>query len=133
HRPAPLRTGAPAITATTPPPPLEAPTNCAGLAASMGTLILCAGAKGKRYALANATIHMHQPVGGAQGQAADIEIAAREIIRMQQKLRQILAEHTGQPIEKITHDTDRDYYLSAEDAVEYGLVDEILTKAETKA
>ena len=108
-------------------------TICVGLAASMGTLILCAGAKGKRYALANSTIHMHQPVGGAQGQAADIEIAAREIIRMQQKLRQIIATHTGQPIEKVTHDTDRDFYLSAEDAVEYGLVDEILTKAETKA
>ena len=108
-------------------------TICVGLAASMGTLILCSGAKGKRYALPNATIHMHQPVGGAQGQAADIEIAAREIIRMQQKLRSIIAEHTGQPIEKITHDTDRDFYLSAEDAVEYGLVDEILAKAETKA
>ncbi|MFQ5925053.1 MAG: ATP-dependent Clp protease proteolytic subunit [Dehalococcoidia bacterium] len=108
-------------------------TICVGLAASMGTLILCSGAQGKRYALPNATIHMHQPVGGAQGQAADIEIAAREIIRMQQKLRQIIAEHTGQPMEKVTHDTDRDFYLSAEDAVEYGLVDEILTKAETKA
>ncbi len=108
-------------------------TICVGLAASMGTLILCSGAKGKRYALPNSTIHMHQPVGGAQGQAADIEIAAREIIRMQQKLRQIIATHTGQPIEKVTHDTDRDFYLSAEDAVEYGLVDEILTKAETKA
>jgi len=108
-------------------------TICVGLAASMGTLILCAGAKGKRYALPNATIHMHQPVGGAQGQAADIEIAAREIIRMQQKLRQIIAKHTGQPLEKITHDTDRDFYLSAEDALEYGLVDEILTRAETKA
>jgi len=108
-------------------------TICVGLAASMGTLILCSGAKGKRYALPNSTIHMHQPVGGAQGQAADIEIAAREIIRMQQKLRQIIATHTGQPMEKVTHDTDRDFYLSAEDAVEYGLVDEILTKAETKA
>ncbi|MFQ5987278.1 MAG: ATP-dependent Clp protease proteolytic subunit [Dehalococcoidia bacterium] len=108
-------------------------TICVGLAASMGTLILCAGAKGKRYALANSTIHMHQPVGGAQGQAADIEIAAREIIRMQQKLRHIISTHTGQPIEKVTHDTDRDFYLSAEDAVEYGLVDEILAKAETKA
>lgn len=108
-------------------------TICVGLAASMGTLILCAGAKGKRYALPNATIHMHQPVGGAQGQAADIEIAAREIIRMQQKLRQIIAKHTGQPLEKITHDTDRDFYLSSEDAVTYGLVDEILVKAEGKA
>jgi ATP-dependent Clp protease protease subunit len=107
-------------------------TICVGLAASMGTVLLCAGTKGKRYALPNATIHMHQPVGGAQGQAADIEIAAREIIRMQQKLREIIARHTGQPMEKITHDTDRDFYLSAEDAVEYGLVDEILVKAEAK-
>lgn len=107
-------------------------TICVGLAASMGTLLLCAGTKGKRYALPNSTIHMHQAVGGAQGQAADIEIAAREIIRMQQKIREVIAKHTGQSMEKITHDTDRDFYLSAEDAVEYGLVDEILVKAETK-
>jgi ATP-dependent Clp protease protease subunit len=108
-------------------------TICVGLAASMGTLLLCAGTKGKRYALPNSTIHMHQAVGGAQGQAADIEIAAREIIRMQQKIREVIAKHTGQSMEKITHDTDRDFYLSAEDAVEYGLVDEILVKADTKA
>jgi ATP-dependent Clp protease protease subunit len=108
-------------------------TICVGLAASMGTLLLCAGTKGKRYALPNSTIHMHQAVGGAQGQAADIEIAAREIIRMQQKIREVIAKHTGQSMEKITHDTDRDFYLSAEDAVEYGLVDEILVKAKTKA
>lgn len=108
-------------------------TICVGLAASMGTLLLCAGTNGKRYALPNSTIHMHQAVGGAQGQAADIEIAAREIIRMQQKIREIIAKHTSQSMEKITHDTDRDFYLSAEDAVEYGLVDEILVKAETKA
>ncbi len=107
-------------------------TICVGLAASMGTVLLCAGTKGKRYALPNSTIHMHQPVGGAQGQAADIEIAAREIIRMQQKLREVIAKHTGQTMEKITHDTDRDFYLSAEDAVEYGLVDEILAKTEAK-
>jgi ATP-dependent Clp protease protease subunit len=106
-------------------------TICVGIAASMGTVLLCSGAKGKRYALPNSTIHMHQAMGGAQGQAADIEIAAREIIRMQHKLRDILVEHTGQALEKITHDTDRDFYLSAEDAVEYGLVDEILAKAET--
>jgi ATP-dependent Clp protease protease subunit len=105
-------------------------TICVGIAASMGTVLLCAGTKGKRYALPNSTIHMHQPMGGAQGQAADIEIAAREIIRMQHKLRSILVQHTGQPLDKITHDTDRDFYLSAEDAVGYGLVDEILTKAE---
>jgi ATP-dependent Clp protease protease subunit len=104
-------------------------TICVGLAASMGTLLLCAGAKGKRYALPNATIHLHQPVGGAQGQASDIEIAAREILRMQDKIRNILAKHTGQPYEKIAQDSDRDFYLSAEQSLEYGLVDEILTRA----
>ncbi len=107
-------------------------TICVGLAASMGTLLLCAGAKGKRYALPHATIHMHQPMGGAQGQAADIAIAANEIIRMQEKLRSIISKHTGQALDKVAKDTDRDFYLSAEQAVEYGLVDEILTKEETK-
>ena len=102
-------------------------TICVGLAASMGTLVLCAGAKGKRYALPNSTVHMHQAFGGAQGQAAYIEIAAREIMRMQDKIRGILVKHTGQPVDKITHDTDRDFYLSAEQAVEYGIVDEILS------
>lgn len=102
-------------------------TICVGMAASMSTLLLCAGAKGKRYALPNATIHMHQPISGTQGQASDIEIAAREILRMQDKMRQILAEHTGQPYERIARDTDRDYYLSAEQAQEYGLIDEVLT------
>ncbi|HEY41915.1 MAG TPA: ATP-dependent Clp protease proteolytic subunit [Dehalococcoidia bacterium] len=103
-------------------------TVCVGLAASMGTVLLCAGAKGKRYALPNSTIHMHQAAGGAQGQAADIEIAAREIMRIQDIIRNILVEHTGQPLEKIIHDTDRDFYLDPKQAVEYGLVDEILTK-----
>jgi len=103
-------------------------TICVGLAASMGTLLLAAGTKGKRYALPNATIHMHQAVGGAQGQAADIEIAAKEIMRLQEMIRNILARHTGQAIEKIVHDTDRDFYLSPEQAVEYGIVDEILTR-----
>ncbi len=103
-------------------------TICVGLAASMGTLLLCAGAKGKRYALPNSTIHLHQAFGGAQGQAADVEIAAREIMRMQELIRSILAKHTGQPIEKISHDTDRDFYLNPEQAVEYGIVDEILGK-----
>jgi len=107
-------------------------TICVGLAASMGTVLLCAGAKGKRYSLPNATIHMHQPMGGAQGQAADIAIAAKEIIRMQEKLRTIISKHTGQPLDKVARDTDRDFYLSAEQAVEYGLVDEILTKEEPK-
>jgi ATP-dependent Clp protease protease subunit len=103
-------------------------TICVGMAASMGTLLLCAGAKGKRYALPNSTIHMHQAFGGAQGQAADVAIAAREIMRMQELIRNIIAKHTGQPIEKIAHDTDRDFYLNPEQAVEYGIVDEILTK-----
>jgi len=102
-------------------------TICVGLAASMGTLLLCAGAKGKRYALPNSTIHLHQAIGGAQGQAADIEIAAREIMRMQETIRHIIAKHTGQPIEKIAHDTDRDFYLNPKQAMEYGLIDEILT------
>jgi len=107
-------------------------TICVGLAASMGTVLLCAGAKGKRYSLPNATIHLHQPMGGAQGQAADIAIAAKEIIRMQEKLRTIISKHTGQPLDKVAKDTDRDFYLSAEQAVEYGLVDEILAKEEPK-
>ena len=104
-------------------------TICVGLAASMGTVLLCAGAPGKRYALPNSTIHMHQPWGGAQGQAADIEIAAREIIRMQDKIRIILSEHTGQPYDKVARDTDRDYYLTADQAQEYRLVDEVLRGA----
>lgn len=107
-------------------------TICVGLAASMGTLILAAGAKAKRYALPNSTIHMHQAVGGAQGQAADIEIAAREIMRLQDLIRNILVKHTGQPLDKIIHDTDRDFYLNAEQAVEYGLIDEILGKQPAK-
>jgi ATP-dependent Clp protease protease subunit len=107
-------------------------TICVGLAASMGTLLLCAGTKGKRYALPNSTIHMHQAFGGAQGQAADVEIAAREIMRMQELIRSILVKHTGQTLEKIAHDTDRDFYLNPEQAVEYGLVDEILSKPKEK-
>jgi len=103
-------------------------TICVGLAASMGTLLLCSGAKGKRYALPNSTIHLHQAFGGAQGQAADVEIAAREIMRMQELIRGILVKHTGQPMDKITHDTDRDFYLNPQQAVEYGIVDEILSK-----
>jgi len=107
-------------------------TICVGIAASMGTLLLCAGAKGKRYALPNSTIHMHQAFGGAQGQAADIEIAAREIMRLQEIIRGILAKHTGQPIDKIVHDTDRDFYLNPQQAVEYGIVDEVLEKPPKK-
>jgi ATP-dependent Clp protease protease subunit len=107
-------------------------TICVGLTASMATVILAAGTKGKRYALPHSTIHMHQAFGGAQGQAADIEIAAREIMRLQDIIRTILTQHTGQPAEKITHDTDRDFYLNAEQAVEYGIVDQILSGAEGK-
>jgi len=103
-------------------------TICVGMTASMSTVILCSGAKGKRYALPNSTIHMHQAVGGAQGQAADIVIAAREIARQQDIIKDIIVEHTGQPLDKVTHDTDRDFYLNAKQAVEYGIVDEILTK-----
>lgn len=110
-------------------------TICIGLAASMGTILLCSGAKGKRFALPNSTIHLHQAVGGAQGQAADIVIAAREIMRLQDLLRDILVKHTGQPKDKIVHDIDRDFYLNPVQAMEYGLVDEILgkpIKTETK-
>ncbi len=107
-------------------------TICMGMAASMATVLLCAGVKGKRYALPNSTIHMHQAVGGAQGQAADIEIAARALMRLQDIIRNILVKHTGQPLEKVIHDTDRDFYLNAEQAVEYGLVDEILGKQSEK-
>jgi len=99
---------------------------CLGMTASMATVLLSGGSKGKRYALPNSTIHMHQPMGGAQGQATDIEIAAREIIRLQDKIRTILSENTGQTYDKIARDTDRDFYLTAEQGLEYGLVDEIL-------
>ena len=104
----------------------EVSTICLGMTASMATVLLSGGHKGKRYALPNSTIHMHQPMGGAQGQATDIEIAAREIIRLQDKIRTILAENTGQDYDKIARDTDRDYYMSADQAVDYSLVDEIL-------
>jgi len=107
-------------------------TICVGLAASMGTVLLCAGEKGKRFALPNSTVHMHQPLGGAQGQATDIEIHAREILRMQDKIRTILSENTGQPYDKVAQDTDRDYYLSAEQAQEYGLIDEVLVSTPSK-
>ena len=99
-----------------------------GATASMATVLLSAGAKGKRYALPNATVHMHQAMGGARGQASDIEIAAREILRNNEIIRNILAERTGQTIERIRADTDRDFYLNAEQALEYGMVDEILAR-----
>ena len=113
----------------------EVSTICLGMAASMGTVLLAGGQKGKRYTLPNSTIHMHQAMGGAQGQASDIEIAAREILRLQDTLRNILSEATGQSFDKIAQDSDRDYYLSAQQAVEYGLVDEVLgqSKADESA
>jgi ATP-dependent Clp protease, protease subunit len=101
-----------------------------GVTASFGTVLLAAGAKGRRYALPNATIHLHQPLGGAQGQATDIEIQARQILRLKALLLNILAKHTGQPLEVIERDSDRDYYLEAKTAVDYGLVDQVLETPE---
>ena len=102
-------------------------TICMGMAASMASFLLAGGAKGKRYALPNSTIHTHQAMGGAQGQASDIEIAAREIIRLERQLNTILAENTGQPYDRIAQDSSRDFYLTAQDALEYGWIDEVLT------
>lgn len=102
-------------------------TLCIGQAASMGAFLLAAGEKGKRYCLPNSRVMIHQPMGGFQGQASDIEIHAKEILFLKQKLNGMLAKHTGQPIEQIERDTDRDNFLSAEAAVEYGLVDKVLT------
>jgi ATP-dependent Clp protease protease subunit len=107
-------------------------TICVGLAASMATVLLTAGTKGKRYALPNSTIHMHQAMGGARGPASDIAIAAKEILREQDVIRSILVKHTGQSMEKIVRDTDRDYFMSAPAALEYGIIDEILTGAKAK-
>ena len=101
-----------------------------GVTASFGTVLLTAGTKGRRFALPHATIHMHQPLGGAQGQATDIEIAARQILRQKASLNEILARHTGQPLEVIERDTDRDFYLDAKGAVDYGLVDQVLVVPE---
>ncbi|MFN5512648.1 MAG: ATP-dependent Clp endopeptidase proteolytic subunit ClpP [Burkholderiales bacterium] len=103
-------------------------TLCMGIAASMGAFLLAAGAKGKRYALPNARIMIHQPSGGAQGQAADIEIQAREILYLRERLNALLSEATGQPVERIARDTDRDNFMSAEDAVSYGLIDRTLSR-----
>ena len=97
-----------------------------GVTASFGTVLLAAGTKGRRYTLPNATIHMHQPLGGAQGQATDIEIQAKQILHLKALLLGIIAKHTGQPLEVIERDSDRDYYLEAKQAVEYGLVDQVL-------
>ncbi len=101
-------------------------TYCIGQAASMGALLLAAGTKGKRFALPNSRIMLHQPMGGFHGQATDIEIHAREILRMKDTLNKILSDHTGQPYEKIQADTDRDFFMSGEEAKEYGIVDEVI-------
>ena len=106
-------------------------TLCTGLAASMGAFLLAAGAKGKRFSLPNSRVMIHQPMGGAQGQAADIEIQAREILYLRERLNQILAEKTGRTMDQIAKDTDRDNFMSAEQAVEYGMIDKVLTHRET--
>jgi len=110
--------------------PIE--TIAVGSTASFGTVLLAAGTKGRRIALPNATIHLHQPLGGARGQAVDIQIQADEILRLRRRLNQILSEHTGQPIERIERDTDRDFFLDAKQAVEYGIIDEVLEPAPVK-
>lgn len=103
-------------------------TICTGMAASMGAVLLCAGQDGKRTALPHARVMIHQPLGGAQGQASDIEITAREILKLKDELYQIIAKHSGQSIEKVNQDSDRDYWMKAEEAKAYGMVDEVLTK-----
>jgi len=102
-------------------------TLCVGQAASMGAMLLCAGAKGKRYCLPNSRVMIHQPMGGFQGQASDIEIHAKEILYLRQRLNEIMAKHTGQNVDKISRDTDRDNFLSADESVQYGLADKVLT------
>ncbi|MFD1886988.1 ATP-dependent Clp endopeptidase proteolytic subunit ClpP [Paenibacillus wenxiniae] len=103
-------------------------TICVGMAASMGAFLLNAGAKGKRFALPNSEVMIHQPLGGAQGQATDIEIRARRILKMRDKLNKILADRTGQPLERIERDTDRDYFMTAAEAADYGLIDKVIEK-----
>ena len=98
-----------------------------GVTASMGTVLLAAGTKGKRFALPNATVHMHQALGGGSGQASDVQIQAQELMRNNQKIREILAKATDQPMDRIEQDTDRDFYMSAQEAQEYGLIDEVLS------
>jgi len=107
-------------------------TICLGQAASMGAFLLAGGAKGKRYALPNARILLHQPAGGARGQASDIEIQAREILRLKERLNSILAENTGQPIEKVERDCDRDFIISAQEAVDYGVIDSVISQRDVK-
>ena len=103
-------------------------TLCMGIAASMGAFLLAAGAKGKRFALPNSRVMIHQPSGGAQGQATDIEIQAREILKLRESLNGILADRTGQPLEKIRADSERDYFMSSEEAKDYGLIDQVISK-----
>jgi len=103
-------------------------TLCTGMAASMGAFLLAAGAKGKRFSLPNSKVMIHQPSGGSQGQATEIEIQAREILKTREQLNKILAERTGQPLERIERDTERDYYMSAEESKEYGLIDQVISK-----
>ncbi|MBC8206759.1 MAG: ATP-dependent Clp endopeptidase proteolytic subunit ClpP [Kiritimatiellales bacterium] len=105
-------------------------TYCVGQAASMGAVLLAAGTKGKRFALPNSRIMIHQPLGGAQGQATDIEIQTKEILRMKKTLNEILAYHTGQPVKTLEKDTDRDFFMSAAEAVKYGIVDEVVAKTQ---
>ncbi|HOX54648.1 MAG: ATP-dependent Clp endopeptidase proteolytic subunit ClpP [Candidatus Omnitrophica bacterium] len=107
-------------------------TYCIGQASSMGALLLTAGTKGKRYALPHSRIMIHQPWGGVQGQAADISIQAKEILRLRDKINEILAQHTGKPLDKIQKDTDRDYFMSPEEAKEYGLIDEVIASTKKK-
>ncbi len=107
-------------------PPIN--TICLGQAASMGAFLLTAGTKGKRFALPNARVMIHQPMGGFQGQATEIDIHAREILEIRERLNEIMAKHTGQPLEKISLDTERDYFMSAEEAKRYGLIDEVITR-----
>ena len=106
----------------------EVSTLCTGMAASMGAFLLAAGAKGKRFSLPNSKVMIHQPSGGSQGQATEIEIQAREILKTREQLNKILAERTGQPLERIERDTERDYYMSAEECKEYGLIDKVISK-----
>ena len=108
-------------------PPIT--TICLGQAASMGALLLTAGSKGKRYALPNARVMIHQPMGGFQGQATEIDIHAREILKIRERLNQIMAEHTGQSLDKISQDTERDYFMSGTEAKDYGLIDEVIVRA----
>jgi len=103
-------------------------TLCTGFAASMGAFLLAAGAKGKRFSLPNSKIMIHQPSGGSQGQATEIEIQAREILKTREQLNKILAERTGQPLDRIARDTERDYYMSADESKEYGLIDQVIAK-----